>query len=231
MDKIAIITLVYREPHIYETIKSWKELMPDIPIYTFADGYDNTTYDNLMRLVREGIITFIGSSIRKGYPNAARFAFNYMGQNYLNDYDQILFVDSDDCYPVHEIKRMIEYPDNGDICGYRTHRHEAWYRKPYIWSEKLIMRVLFGIKMRDYTCAFRRMWLDRAYATILYSRYSPYGFWMEFDAIWYSMFPAFVEIPIEYVEQPSKIFAFKRMPKILFKEFIAILKTWWNLYS
>lgn len=232
LNKVAIITLVYREPHVFETIKSWKDLMPDVPVYIFADGYDEDTLAQLTWLSESDYAKVIFSDTRKGYPNAARDAMKYMYKNHFGDYAEILFVDSDDCYSAEEIKRMINLPhkEGMDICGYRTNRKEDWYRMPYIKSERILMRFLFCFKMEDYTCAFRRMDITRMYTTILQSKYSQYGFWMEFDAIYHNYFGNnWDETPVKYTPQPTKIFPLKKMPRILMTEFIAILRTRWNL--
>jgi len=234
VETVAIVTLVYREPNIIQMVQAWKREMPDIPIFIFADGCDDQTLASLEYLYLCGDIHYgmVPSRARKGYPKAAREAIIWMRNK--TDFDWILFTDSDGCYSPESIRNVIEtgLRENMSISGYRPNRRETWFRMFYIKMESKIMRILFGMKMKDFTAVCRMMKTDVAAMVASQTKYSKYGYWMEWDAVWHSSFDDPKEIPTIYTPQPSKIYALRKMPKILWTEFWAIIKTrlrLWNL--
>jgi hypothetical protein len=150
-------------------------------------------------------------------------------------YSDVLITDSDDSYNLQDIKLMLDYyGSQSNISGYRVERskNEPLWRRGYIKCEGLLMRLLFGIKMKDYTAVCRKLslvWAGRVAHNI---KYSPRSFWLEFDARWkHERYKPHLEVAIGYVGKPSKIYAPSKMPKIILQEFWALLKTRYELWK
>jgi len=217
---VALVTLVYREPDIIQTVKAWKDAL-NIPIYIFADGVDDKTSADLEYLYLDGQIHLQMQLARKGYPRAMREAMIYMFQK--TTYEKILVTDSDACYSIESLQSVLNTgADN--ISGYRVGRNEVWYRNLYIKMEKPLMFLLFGLRMQDFTAVCRLMNAHSAYIAASQCKYSKFGFWAEFDVYWLNAFGAFKEIPVEYTAVPTKIYSPKKLPKIIVQEVLAILK-------
>lgn len=68
----------------------------------------------------------------------------------------IFYTDGDLQFDLAEIERLIPLLEGADIVtGYRINRRDPWHRRFNAGFYNLVMRVLFGVKVRDLDCAFK----------------------------------------------------------------------------
>ena len=68
----------------------------------------------------------------------------------------IFFTDSDLQFDVGEIKNLLPLIESADIiCGFRIYRFDHLTRLVLSWGFNLLVRIMFGINVRDIDCAFK----------------------------------------------------------------------------
>ncbi len=68
----------------------------------------------------------------------------------------IFFTDGDGQFDIKELSRLIELLDRCDFAvGYRIKRADPFIRKLNAWCWGTLVRMLFGLKVRDIDCAFK----------------------------------------------------------------------------
>jgi glycosyltransferase involved in cell wall biosynthesis len=83
-----------------------------------------------------------GGAVRRGFADAQ------------NEY--IFFTDGDGQFDLNEIDRLVALLGDCDIAvGYRAERADAFMRKVNAWGWRQLIRLLFGVKVRDIDCAFK----------------------------------------------------------------------------
>lgn len=71
-------------------------------------------------------------------------------------YDYVFFSDSDLQFDLNEIGKLVEHIDAYDIVvGYRAKRADPLHRRLNAKAWGILVRMLFGIKVRDIDCAFK----------------------------------------------------------------------------
>src|SRR5262245_50140645 len=70
--------------------------------------------------------------------------------------DWIFFTDGDGQFDMNEIDKLITLLDQCDFAvGYRAKRADSGLRKLNAWAWGVLVRMLFGLKVRDIDCAFK----------------------------------------------------------------------------
>ena len=86
-----------------------------------------------------------------GHGGALRSGFAAAGKQF------VFYTDGDGQYDVRELPRLLELvrPETGLVNGYKLERHDPahriWIGKTYHW----LMKLAFGLKIRDVDCDFR----------------------------------------------------------------------------
>jgi len=71
-------------------------------------------------------------------------------------YEYIFFTDGDGQFNITEIEKLLPLAQKCDIAaGYRIKRNDPFYRIINAKAYNLLVRILFGLKMRDIDCAFK----------------------------------------------------------------------------
>lgn len=70
--------------------------------------------------------------------------------------DLIFYTDADAQFDIKEIKKLLPLTDRAEIvAGYRLNRQDPKTRIFVAWTYNLIMRILFGLKVKDVDCSFK----------------------------------------------------------------------------
>jgi glycosyltransferase involved in cell wall biosynthesis len=110
-----------------ETAAVLKELSSELPVVRVITHPTNLGY---------------GRSLRDGF-DAARC-------------DYVFYTDGDGQFDVAELARFVERAAAGRaVVGYRLERSEGGLRKFTSWAYNRLIRVLFGLKLRDVDCSFK----------------------------------------------------------------------------
>ena len=133
---------------VVETLGS---LAPDYEVIVVDDGSQDRTGEIADALaVANPRITVVHNGHNRGYGGALIAGFNAVSK------ELTFFMDADGQFDIRDIARLIAFIEQYDaVLGYRKHRQDAFPRKINAWGWKLLMRLLFGLKVRDVDCAFK----------------------------------------------------------------------------
>ncbi len=231
MSNYTLVLPVHNEAEsIVETLTEINEKIVqkfDTSILVCEDGSTDATKEVLSQLSKRMPMKLSLGSERKGYPLAAKEALLSTHSRY------IVFMDSDGQYDPQDFLRLHEKSFEADIVmGRRTNRVEAWHRIVLSKSVKLIARLLFDVPYQDLTSAFRILEGDAARDLAKLVRYSKYNFWLEFTVRAHAGGYKIVEIPISYRARKNgstQVYAPRKLPKIVWNEFYALFRTWWDI--
>lgn len=143
------------EENIKSVVESALELLPSITkcyeIIIVDDGSRDKTgqiADLLNRQYKE--ISVIHHFSNYGYGATLQTGFR-AAKN-----DLIFFTDGDGQFNIKELSKLTVLIENADIvCGYRVKRADPLFRKINAGLYRLLLRVLFNLKITDINCAFK----------------------------------------------------------------------------
>lgn len=237
MESVAIVMPVHNEGEsIEETISEIMtkvvSKMDNVQLFVWEDGSTDGTKEKLRQLHSRlaGTLNVKTSPERKGYPRAAREAI--MGVDLA--YDYILFMDSDGQYDPNDFFAMWAERNNADfVVGARKNRAEAMYRRILSRGLNSLIRSLFRMPIRDVTSAFRLMRRPLAQVVAESVKFSKHNFWSEFTARSGALKVRVLEVPVQYRSRVggSKVYRARKMPRIVWDEFIALVRTRRELLS
>ncbi len=153
---ISVCLPAYNEEgNIENAISKAREVLKDI-----CDRYeiivvDDGSIDNTGKIIEE--LAKTNTSLRvfhhesnQGYGSALKTGF------YKAKCELVFFTDSDNQFDIAEISNLTPLIESADIvAGYRIKRNDPFLR---LWNAKLfnlLIRLLFGLKVRDLNCAFK----------------------------------------------------------------------------
>lgn len=158
MDKISISVFApcyNEEKNVEKLLKSMLNFLPEISddfeIIIVDDGSSDATFETAQNIALDHPqVKVIRHEVNKGYGNALRTGFS----NCKKDY--IFFTDGDNQFDITEISKLLPYIKNYDIVtGFRIKRQDNFIRKINEFSFNRLIRILFGLKVRDLNCAFK----------------------------------------------------------------------------
>ena len=98
--------------------------------------------DTRFRVINHKVNKGYGGALKTGYANAK--------------YKWVAFTDSDGQFDFEEIKKFILHQKDADlILGYRLKRADSFARKVYTYIWGLLPVILWGLKVKDYSCGFK----------------------------------------------------------------------------
>lgn len=131
--------------------KALEQIAEEFEIIIVDDGSrDRTRYisEEICRFDKR--IRLVTHEHNKGYGSAVRSGFNAC------KYEMIFFTDADNQFDLSEIKKLLEVMKNADIvAGYRIKRRDPFYRTINAWGFNMLVRILFGVRIKDIDCAFK----------------------------------------------------------------------------
>jgi len=115
------------------------------------DGSDDKTEEIGQKLARKyRSVKIIRHRVNKGYGGALKTGFKN------SRYKWVFFTDGDRQFKLTDLSRLIKEVDKADlIVGYRQKRADPPIRLLNAKLFNLLIRILFGLKVRDVDCAFK----------------------------------------------------------------------------
>jgi glycosyltransferase involved in cell wall biosynthesis len=153
---ISLVIPVYNEEdNIQKAVRDGLQMLPqltrDFEIVIVESGSTDSTgavtdrlanEDKRIRVIHQGAKLGLGSALKAGF-SAAR-------------YESIFYIDGDNPFRMSEFVRGFPLLQEADIvCGYRTNRQDTFIRALYSRVFNLLMRTLFGVKVRDTQIGFK----------------------------------------------------------------------------
>ena len=133
---------------VVDTLSSW---MLDFEIIVVDDGSQDHTGTILDTLSdSHTCLRVIHHPVNQGYGAALVSGFNATSK------DLTFFMDSDGQFDIHDLARfLLLIEEYNAVLGYRVDRQDTWMRKFNAWGWKQLVRLVFGIRVRDVDCAFK----------------------------------------------------------------------------
>lgn len=200
-----------------------RKLTDDYEIIIVDDGSSDHSRKILEELKGKYInLRVILHEKNKGYGGALRSGF------YAAKKDLIFYTDGDFQYDVTELKNLLPAMKDGiDIVnGYKIERADPLHRKIIGRMYHLLMKLMFGFKIRDVDCDFRL--IRRSVFDKITLRYDSGIICVELIKKIQDAGFKFAEVPVSHYFRAygkSQFFNFKRV----FKVGINIIQLWWEL--
>ncbi len=133
---------------VIDTLSSWRL---DFEVIVVDDGSQDDTGAILDALSNSHLcLRIIHHPVNQGYGAALVSGFNATSK------DLTFFMDSDGQFDIHDLARLLLLVEEYDaVLGYRIDRQDTWMRKFNAWGWKQLVRLVFGIHVRDVDCAFK----------------------------------------------------------------------------
>ncbi len=132
-------------------METLSEVAPDYEVIVVDDGSADHTgaiVDDLA--AANPRIRAVHNRPNKGYGGALIAGFNAVSK------ELTFFMDADGQFDIRDITKLLAHLDEADaVLGYREHRQDPPLRIVNAWGWKTLMRLLFGLNVRDVDCAFK----------------------------------------------------------------------------
>jgi glycosyltransferase involved in cell wall biosynthesis len=138
-------------PVVTATLDALSDVVPDFELIIVDDGSKDATArlaDDLAG--KHSAVRVIHHPKNLGYGSAWRSGIMAATKQY------IFFMDADRQFDPAELARLVQWGEAYDaVVGYRIHRNDPVYRFMIGKSFALMVRALFGIRLRDIDCGFK----------------------------------------------------------------------------
>lgn len=135
----------------WEALAVLPQIFRDFEIVIVDDGSTDATPRLADRLaVEDGRVRVIHHPQNRGYGAALRTGFAVARG------DRILFMDSDRQFDIREVANLARYIDRHDIvAGFRIRRNDPWRRVMLGATFNTVIKILFGVRVKDIDCGFK----------------------------------------------------------------------------
>ncbi len=133
---------------VVDALTAWVE---DFQIIVVNDGSKDATQTIVEEIAaQDPRVQIINHPVNQGYGAALVSGFEAANK------DLTFFMDSDGQFDIHDLQRFFPLVDEYDaVLGYRIDRQDTWLRKLNAWGWKMLVRLVFGLHVRDIDCAFK----------------------------------------------------------------------------
>lgn len=143
------------EGNVEKMCSSLKTILPqvaeDYEIIIVNDGSKDRTKEIADRLAQgDDRIWAVHHEKNLGYGAAIRSGIKACRKEYL------FFTDGDSQFDVSQLSQFAPLISNHDgVIGFRLNRRDPWVRRLNAWAWNQLVRLLFGLKVKDIDCAFK----------------------------------------------------------------------------
>jgi len=136
---------------VQAVVETLSQVAPDYEVIVVDDGSQDRTGTIADALAAENPhIQVVHHWPNRGYGGALIAGFNAVSK------ELTFFMDSDGQFDIRDITILLAHLDEADaVLGYREHRQDPPLRILNAWGWKRLMRLLFGLQVRDIDCAFK----------------------------------------------------------------------------
>jgi glycosyltransferase involved in cell wall biosynthesis len=133
---------------VRDVVTAWTQ---DFEIIVVNDGSKDRTRAIVESLIADDArIRLINHAQNQGYGAALVSGFEAITK------ELVFFMDSDGQFDIHDLARFFPLIDTYDaVLGYRIQRQDPWMRKLNAWGWKMLVRLVFHLRVHDIDCAFK----------------------------------------------------------------------------
>jgi glycosyltransferase involved in cell wall biosynthesis len=156
--KLSVFLPAYNEENIIgNTVEKVSDVLSKVAkeweLLVINDGSSDKTGEVIEKMAdKDSRIKVINHPQNKGYGGALKSGF------YNSRYPWVAFIDSDGQFDFSEINNFIKTQKATDadlVIGYYLKRNVPFYRKVNTFLWQLVVRILFGLNVRDIDCGFK----------------------------------------------------------------------------
>jgi len=143
------------EGNIRQAVHAALDVLPavskDYEIIIVDDGSSDDTGRIADELSHAGDkIRVVHHPVNLGYGGALKSGFR------ASRFELVFFTDGDNQFELGEIRELLKHIDRYDlVIGRRVGRKDPIHRRLNAWAWNILVRILFGLKVRDIDCAFK----------------------------------------------------------------------------
>lgn len=139
------------EPVVRRALEVLPRFFDSFEIIVVDDGSKDTTGAVIDRLAAEDDrVRAIHHPKNRGYGGALTSGFT------ASTGDHVMFMDSDRQFDIVDVERLYPFVDTHEIvAGFRMLRQDDLHRRVFAEIFNVVVRVLFGVHLRDIDCAFK----------------------------------------------------------------------------
>ncbi len=125
----------------------------DFEVIVVNDGSKDRTQTIVEEIATDDRrVRLLNHPVNQGYGAALVSGFEAVS----GDKTLVFFMDSDGQFDIRDLERFFALIEEYDaVLGYRIHRQDTWVRKLNAWGWKMLVRLVFGLRVRDVDCAFK----------------------------------------------------------------------------
>ena len=144
-EEIAIAETVHSA---VDTVSQWTQ---DFEVIVVNDGSKDKTQTIVEEIVAiDPRVRLINHEVNRGYGAALVSGFEAITK------DLAFFMDSDGQFDIHDLECFFPLIEKYDaVLGYRIDRQDTSVRKLNAWGWKMLVRLMFRLRIRDVDCAFK----------------------------------------------------------------------------
>ncbi len=133
---------------IVDTLARWGL---DFEVIVVNDGSKDRTRAIVEEIAAaDSRVELINHAVNQGYGGALTSGFKATTK------DLVFFMDSDGQFDMDDLERFFPFIGKYDaVLGYRLDRQDTLVRKLNAWGWKMLVRLVFGLQVRDIDCAFK----------------------------------------------------------------------------
>lgn len=139
------------EPVVRRALEVLPRYFESFEVIVVNDGSRDATGEIIDRLAREDSrVQAIHHKKNRGYGGALTSGFE------ASTGDHVMFMDADRQFDIADIERLYPFiPSHEIVAGFRMMRQDELHRRVFAEIFNLVVRVLFGVHLRDIDCAFK----------------------------------------------------------------------------
>jgi len=231
-ETVSLILPVHNEvKNIRPVIQSFYNEINDrvsLQIIVAEDGSTDGTKQELQELSQSIPMVLLMDDNRLGYGGGLKKGLQKASGEY------VLFCDSDGQHLPSDFWDLYNARDGFDmIDSWRQKRADTLFRRMMSTTFQFFGRLLFGLKnLRDITAPYRLVKKDLALKIAKQVQYMGESFWTEFTIRAIKNGAKIREIPVKHklrMAGETVVYKPKKLPKIVYKQFKAMLKIWVEL--
>ncbi|MDP8247080.1 MAG: glycosyltransferase family 2 protein [Candidatus Tritonobacter lacicola] len=143
------------EGNIKEAVRAALEVLPAVAenyeVIVVDDGSKDGTGKIADELAsKDEHVRAVHHPVNRGYGGALKTGFKEAR------YELVFFADGDNQFDLGEMSKLLERIDDCDmVIGRRVDRKDPFHRKLNAHAWNMLVRILFGLKVKDIDCAFK----------------------------------------------------------------------------
>lgn len=136
---------------VNDALRILPEFAEKFEIIVVNDGSKDNTAEILRDLaVKNPLVKVVTHEKNRGYGGALKSGFA------AARFDYVFFTDGDGQFDLRELDKLVELIQDTDIAtGIRVNRRDPVHRRVNAGAYNVLVRILFGLKVKDIDCAFK----------------------------------------------------------------------------